>query len=1014
MKKTIFLALIAIIASMLTLQAQQAGKVSGKVVDLKTRETLIGVKVLVKGSTKATVTDFNGNFSLDVPNLTNDTLAFTYIGYGSILEPVKGRANITVQMSTSDQQLNEVVIIGYGTQKKQSVIGSISSINNKTLVTSPVSNISQSLAGKLSGIQVVQSSGEIGGDVADIYVRGRATWNDATPLYVVDGIIRAEFAKIDPNEIESINILKDASATAVYGVKGANGVIIITTKRGVSGKPKISITAQTAITEPINIPQPLGAYDATSMQYLADWGQFRARTPQTRGGTLAYDLLLYRTGASPWTHPDVRWVDNVMKKQSTQQQYNANISGGTKTVRYFVSGGFLNQNGFYQNDDLTKYSRFNFRSNLDVDVSKNLTASLSVGARVENLNSPNSTIWGSWDIYRSAFAVTGRAYPIYNPDGSYAGTGSNTVKRLKEAAIYKDVTSTLESSFSLNYKLDYITKGLAARGQVSFDTQGQTGRSWTNSTAEYVYDMASDSYQIFGENRPLSYAGVQKNNNWYKFYMEGGLSYNRTFGKNTVTGLFLANRNELIRNDEVAFADQGLVGRATYDYDQRYFGEFNIGYNGSENFPKGSQYGVFPAFAAGWMASNEAFFANSGMGKVITTLKFRASMGWVGNDKYTVNNVPQRFLYLQEFSNGGGYTFGTGDNYFNAIQQGAIANENATWEVARKLNLGFETTLYKGLLGINFDYFNEFRNKILTNIDAVKPEYVGAEFKVANIGETENKGFEVELTHNMKINNNFSYYVKGNYTYNRNIILKKADPLGLLPYQKEEGYPIGTPLMWKNIGYFTSYEDIQNSPSQISYNNGIPGNLEVVPGDLKYEDFNHDGVISQADAYRQGYGTVPEMQYGLTLGGNWKAFDFSVLFQGSTHALFMKQWEIMWAFSNNDNVFDKHNNYWAPEIADQAEFTRFYGKSWINNERYYSTYEAGSGTYLRVKNIEFGYNLPTELVQKARMSGVRIYFSGVNSYMWSVEKYIDPDNRNTRGGQMPATRAWNIGLNVNF
>lgn len=1009
MKKTIFLTLMTLLVFMLSLQAQQTRKVSGKVVDLKTGETLIGVSIIIKGSTKTTITDYDGNYSIEVPNMANDTLVFSYIGYQALQEPVNNRTYITVQLNSADQQLSEVIIIGYGTQKKQSVIGSISSISNKTLVTAPVSNISQSLAGKLSGIQVVQSSGEIGGDIADIYVRGRATWNNASPLYVVDGIVRAEFAKIDPNEIESINILKDASATAVYGVKGANGVIIITTKRGVTGKPKISVTAQTAITEPINIPQPLGAYDATSLQYLADWGQYRNRTPQTKGGTNAYDLLLWRTGASPWTHPDVRWVDNVMKNQSTQQQYNVNISGGTKTVRYFVSGGYLNQNGFYQNDDLTKYSRFNFRSNLDVDVTKNLTASLSIGARVENLNSPNSTIWGSWDIYRAAFAVSGRVYPIYNPDGSYAGTGSNTVKNLRQAAIYKDVTSTLESSFSLNYKLDNITKGLAARGQMSFDTQGETGRSWSKSTAEYVYDQATNTYQKFGEDRPLSYAGVAKNNNWYKFYMEGGLSYNRTFGKNTVSALLLANRNELIRNAEVAFADQGLVGRTTYDFDQRYFGEFNVGYNGSENFPKGSQYGVFPAFAAGWMASNEAFFANSKLGNIITTLKLRASLGWVGNDK-----SDSRFIFLQEFSNAGGYTFGAGDNYFGGIQQGAIANENATWEVARKLNLGFEASFYKGLLGVNFDYFNEFRNRILTNIDAVKPEYVGAEFKVANIGETENKGFEVELNHNLRINKDFSYFVKGNFTYNRNKILKKADPLGLLPYQKEEGYPIGTPLMWKNIGYFTSYEDIQSSPTQIGNNNGIPGNLEVIPGDLKFEDYNKDGVINQADAYRQGYGTVPEMQYGVTLGGNWRSFDFSVLFQGSTHALFMKNWEIMWAFSNNDNVFEKHNNYWAPEIADQAQFTRFYGKSWVNNERYYSTYEAGSGTYLRIKNIEFGYTLPTVWTQKANMSGVRLYFSAINTYMWAVEKYLDPDNRNSRGGQMPATRAWNIGLNVNF
>jgi len=1015
MKKTIFLTLMALLVSLLSLQAQQTRKVSGKVADMKTGEELVGVKIMIQGTLKGIITDLNGNYSLDIPNTTTETLVFSCIGYETIQESVKDRTIINVRMNTSDQQLGEVIVVGYGMQKKESVIGSISTLDNKTLRSSPITNLTQAMAGKIAGIQVVQSSGEVGGDVADIYVRGMATWNSAAPLIVVDGIVRAEFSKIDPNEIESINVLKDASATAVFGVKGANGVIIITTKRGVLGKPKISITTQTAITEPINIPQPLGAYDAMSLRYLADWGQFSSRTPQTKGGTNAYDLLLWRTGASPWTHPDVRWVDNVLKNQSTQQQYNVNISGGTKTVRYFVSGGFLNQNGFYQNDNLTKYSRFNFRSNLDVDVSKDLTASLSIGSRVENLNSPNSTIWNSWGIYRAAFANSGRAYPIYNPDGSYAGTGSNIVKYLNEAAVYKDVMSTLESSLSLNYKLDFITKGLSAKGQVSFDTQGEVGRSWGKSTAEYVYDQSTDTYQKFGEDSPLSYAGVQKNNNWHKFYTEAGINYIRSFGKNSMTGLFLVNRNLYITNDKPAFADQGLVGRLTYDFDKRYFGEFNVGYNGSESFKKGSQYGLFPAFALGWMISNEDFIAKSKLGDIITSLKLRASLGWVGNDKYAdPSGNAVRFLYLQEFANGGGYTFGTGDNYFSGIQQGSIANPAAQWEVSRKENIGFESNFFKGLFAINFDYFYEYRNKILTPIDAVKPEYVGAEFKVANIGETENKGFEIELKHNLKINNNLSYFVNANFTYNRNKILKKADPLGLLPYQKEEGYPIGTPKMWKNIGYFTSYEEIQNSPTQLGNNNGIPGNIEIIPGDLKFEDFNHDGVINEADAYRQGYGTVPEMQYGITIGGKWKSFDFSVLFQGSTHALFMKQWEIMWAFSNNDNVFDKHNYYWAPEIADAAQFTRFYGKSWINNERYYSTYEAGSGTYVRLKNIELGYTLPSAWTQKAKMSTVRIYLSGINTYMWSVEKYLDPDNRDVRGGKMPPTRAFNIGLNVNF
>ncbi len=1007
--KQLILVIVTLVCTLEMVSAQQRTLVTGKVTDAATGEELIGVNVARKGSSAGTITDMDGNYTLEAVNLQTDILVFSYVGYVTTEIPVQGHRKIDVQLKEETKLLTELVVVGYGAQKKESVVGSISTINNKALVSVPVSNISQSIAGKIAGVQVVQSSGEIGSDVADIYIRGRSTWNDATPLYVVDGIVRSEFAKIDPNEIESFNVLKDASATAVYGVKGANGVIIITTRRGALGKPKISATVQTAITQPINIPQPLGAYDASNLAYLQDWGQYKNRPPQTKGGTLAYDLALWRTGASPWTHSDVDWVGSIMKDFSTQQQYNVNVSGGTTNVRYFISGGFINQNGFYENDDMTKYSRFNFRNNLDIDITNSLTASLSIGARVENLNSPASTIWSSWNIYRGAFAANGRTNPIYNPNGTYSGTGGNIMRSLRESGYYKSVTSTLESSLSLTQKLDFITKGLSAKVQAAFDTQGENGRSWTKETAEYMYDQLTNTYQQFGENRPLGYNGVAKNNNWTKFYLEGGLSYNQNFGDHTVTGLILANRNEFIRNAEVAFADQGLVGRVTYDYDRRYFAEVNVGYNGSENFPPGLQYGFFPAFAGGWLISNEKFMTESALSQIISNLKLRASLGWVGNDKSN-----DRFIFLQDFSNAGGYTFGTGNNYYNGIRQGDIANKVVTWEVARKFNIGFESEFFNGLFGLNVDLFGEFRNNILTNIDAVKPEYVGAGFKVANIGETSNNGIEIELRHNKKVNRNFSYNIRANFTYNRNKVLKKADPLGLLPYQKEEGYPIGTPLMYTHLGYFNSYEEIWNSPSQLAVHNGIPSNVEVVPGDLKFLDFNNDGVINRDDAYRQGYGTVPELQYGVTVGGNYKAFDFSFLLQGSAHSLFMKQWEIMWAFSNNDNVFAKHNYYWAPEIADAAEFTRFYGKSWVNNERYYSTYEAGSGTYIRLKNIEMGYTLPSSISRKLLMSSARIYLSSNNTFLWSVEKYLDPDNRDNRGGKMPPTRAFNIGLSVNF
>lgn len=1007
------LLLLAFMFFLYTIEAQQTIVVTGKVTDSETHLPLAGVNIVLKETTKGAATDLDGNYSISV-NSPEDVLLFSYIGYLTEEITVGPQRNIEVSMIPDLTTLQDVIVVGYGAQKKESVIGSISSIDAESIVSTPITNISQGMAGKLSGIQVVQSSGEIGNDVADVYVRGMGTWNDATPIFVVDGIIRNEYAKIDPNEIATINILKDASATAVYGVKGANGVIIITTKRGTIGKPRISVTVQNAFTEPINIPQPLGAYDAMSLRYLADWGQHTVRTPQAKGESTAYDLALWRTGASPWTHPDVNWVDEVMKDYSTQQQYNVNVSGGTEKVKYFVSGGFIKQNGFYKNDDLTKYTRFNFRSNLDAEISKNLSASLNIGTRVENLNSPNNTIWSSWDIYRAAFSYSGRAYPVYNPDGSYGGKGNNIVKALSEAAIYKDVKSTLESSLSLNHKLDFITKGLSAKALISFDTQGEVGRSWSNSTAEYMYDINTDTYQQFGEDRPLSYSGVAKNNNWYKVYYEAGLNYSRTIGKHSVTGLLLGNRNGYITNEKIIFAFQGIAGRVTYDMDKRYFVEMNVGYNGSENFPKKSRYGFFPAFAAGWLISNEKFMESL---PFISVLKIRGSIGWVGNDKFNRNNDPNnpaRFMYLQKFNYAGGYTFGIGDNYYSGIQQDVIANYDVSWEVARKQNIGFESSFWNGLFSLNFDYFYEHRGKILTDIEAIKPAYVGANFEVANVGEVQNQGIEIELKHTKKIGADFSYFINGNFTYNRNKVLKKADPSGLLPYQKEEGYPIGTPSMWKCIGYFTSYEEIQNSPAQIGYNNGLDGNIEVIPGDLKFEDFNNDGVIDNADAYRQGYGTVPEIQYGVTVGGSWKAFDFSVLVQGSAHALFMKQWEIMWAFSNNDNVFGKHNYYWAPEIADDAQFTRFYGLTWKNNERYYSTYEAGSGSYVRIKNCEIGYTLPKNVTSKIKIENARIYMSSNNLYMWSVEPYLDPDNRDVRGGKMPPTRAFNIGMNLTF
>ncbi len=1017
--KRIFFLMIALWVSVTLTAVMAQTVIKGVVTDQVTNEPIIGASVLVKGTSAGTVTNFDGEFSITVDLKNNVTLQFSYIGYVNEDYPVKNNAFIRIKMQENAQQISEVVVVGYATQKKESVIGSIASIDNSTIVAVPVSNVSQALAGKLAGVQVVQPSGEVGRDEASVYVRGMATYGDARPLVVVDGIIRESFSQIDPNEIKSINVLKDASATAVYGVKGANGVIIVTTRRGASTKPQVSFSAQYAITQPTRIPDPLPAFQSAA---LLNQSQYAAGSNDTYS---ALELINYRTNANPYVYSDARWVDEVMKKTSNMQQYNVNVSGGIKYVKYFVSGGYLGQNGFYRHDPYTKFSRFNFRTNLDFDITSRLTASFSLGARVEKRQFPNSARWNSWDIYRGAFATGGYKAPIYTPDGSLASQNSNNnnlVGTIGRSGVYKENKSVLEMGLNVRYDLDFLLKGLAVRGQVAYDNVGTNGESWTRSYATTYYAIKHDAatgndsevYALQGTDTPLTFGW---GSNWYdqKVYGEIGLEYQQSFGASSVTALFLANRSSRTIASFTPYADQGLVGRVTYDFDKRYFAEVNVGYNGSENFAKGNRYSVFPAFALGWLASNEKFIADKPIGKALTNLKLRGSLGWVGNDKsgdITKDDYQAlRFIYIQQYQNGGGAIFGSGDNKFDGIYQGNIANKNVTWETGMKANVGLETMLFNNLVGLNIDFFYERRSDILTDISSIVPEYVGKGFMNANVGVVENKGLELELNHNLNIGRDFSYGVKANFSYARNKVKQKADPLGLLPYQREEGFPIGTPLMYKAIGVFESYEDIANSPSQMT----LPGTSEIKPGDTKYLDFNNDGKIDVNDAFRQGYGIVPEIQYGISVFANYKGFGLSVLFQGSAHSQFIKNWEIMWPFSNNDNAYAQHWRFWTPETNGQHEYIRFYN-NYLNNQPSGGTNSItmGNGDYVRLKNLEFSYTFPEAWISKIYLTNLRLYFSANNLFLWAKEPYLDPDNRDIRGGLMPQTRAYNFGVNINF
>ncbi|WP_455584049.1 SusC/RagA family TonB-linked outer membrane protein [Bacteroides sp.] len=1003
MKKIISIVTMLLVPLMLMAQVS----LSGVVKDAKSGEPLIGVSILIEGTSSGTVTDFDGKFKLSVPN-GDVKLTVSYIGYRTETVATKGQRSIIISLSEDTQTLDEVVVVGYGVQKKETLVGSISTVKSDALVSVPASNLTQTLAGKASGLAIVQSSGEIGRDEAQIFIRGKATFesNSAQPLIIVDGVIQESFAQIDPNEVESINILKDASATAVYGVKGANGVIIVTTKRGITGKAQVSFSAQMALNTPMRLHKPIEGYRTAILRdEMDDNAGVLSRYSVTQ-------LMNWRTKASPYTEPDVDWMDEIMKSSSMQQQYNINVRGGTRTVRYFLSGGYFDQDSPFKNDKITNFNRFNFRSNLDIDVTRDLSVSLNMGARIENRKYPNSMYWNSWEIYHGAFSQSGIKYPVYNMDGSYAPNNLHAL--LKDSGSGADKRTVMEVALNAEYKLDWLLKGLAIKGQVAYDDNTKHAKLYTQTPAVYEYMYPTDSYILKNPARPLKYDWDDVGNA-RKLYWEGAVTYTRDFGKHNINALLLFN--QLLRGNEAEqyYATQGLVGRLTYNYAQTYLAEINFGLNGSENFAPNKRYGLFPAFSLGWIVSKEKFWQESGINNVFNHLKIRGSLGWVGNDRSWAyikeKNAAeeQRFIYLQQYlysGDNGGYMFG--DNKVEGIRSLTIANPDVTWEKSRKINIGIETGFFNNLLTLNAEYFHEFRKDILAESENI-PSYFGATAVPSNIGRIKNQGVEIEIAHNNQLSNEFSYFVKGNFSFARNKIIERGTAKGVLPYQRAEGFAIDTPLKYITEGFFQSFEEIENSPSQL----GITGNVEVRPGDLKYRDINGDGIIDIYDQIRTGFPTTPEIQYGLNVGFTWKGFDVSALFQGTANVSYDKNWEIMWAFSNNDNVFPRHWYYWTPEMGDAAaQYTQLYGK-YYNNEAG-ADYTLSDGSYVRFKNLDVGYTFPEEWTKKVFINNLRIYVSALNLVTWSKEKGLDPDNRHGRGADMPPMRSVNFGININF
>ena len=1004
---------------------QNTVKVTGTVKDTN-GEPIIGANVMVVGSATGVITDIDGNFTLNVP--VGSKLQFSFIGYKEQVVPVKKGISLNIVLEEDAQMLGEVEVVAYGVQKKVSVTGAISSMRGDDLLKTPAGSISNILSGQVTGISSVQYSGEPGADAADIYVRGIATTNNATPLIQVDGVER-DFSQIDPNEIESVTILKDASATAVFGVRGANGVILITTKRGAEGKAKISFTTSAGV----NVRTKELEF-ANSYQYASYVNMMRTND----GNKPLYSdeqLAAFRDHTNPLLYPDINWIDYCMNKAAFQSQHNVSISGGTNNMRYFVSAGLFTQDGMFKQFNLTDdfnfdYKRYNYRANLDFDISKTTLLSVNIGGRVESKRTPESGEDQNQLFRKLYWAVPFASAGIV--DGKYIKTnadyvtkpGADGLESYYGKGFRNQTTNVLNLDLVLDQKLDFITKGLSIKLKGSYNSSYSTTKIASSSVATYtpvVDDKGAITYKKSGSDSQTSYreGDYGKGRDWY---MELALNYNRKFGNHSVTGLFLYNQSKRYypggTYDYIPTGYVGLVGRVTYDWKTRYLAEFNVGYNGSENFNPENRYGFFPAGSIGWIVSEEPFFAP--IKKVVNYFKVRATLGMVGNDNY----AGQRFLYLpgsygygqNNDHNGPGGFFG--QNIGNAkpgAWEATQSNPYAKWETAVKQNYGLDFNILNDHLSVSADYFIEKRRDILRTPDYL-PGILGMTLPAINVNKVENKGFEIQAKWNDRIGTDFRYWANFNISFARNKIVFMNEVEQNEPWMYQTGRRINSRSMYKFWGFYDETADLRYQEEF-----GIPisdHGITLQPGDAVYVDLNKDGKLDGNDATRDiGFTDLPEYTAGLNLGFSWKNFDFSMQWTGAWNVDRMLS-EFRQPLGDTQNkgllLYQYENTWRSSEDSYTAKFPRITATNRKNNFEKGSDLYLINASYLRLKNIEIGYNFDFPFMRKLKLNSCRMYVNGYNLLTFTAFDWGDPESRQSDRPNYPLTRVFNIGLKLGF
>jgi len=1036
----------------------QSREVSGTVISGEDNLPLPGVSVLVKGTTVGTVTDIDGKFTVNVGG--NDAiLVLSFIGFTTLEVPVGAKSTFDLTLLPDTKSLEEVIVVGYGEQKKETITGSVATVKGKELTKSPAMNLSNSIAGRMAGVVAVNRSGEPGYDGSGIRIRGSNTLGNNDALIVIDGIpARAGgLERLNPNDIENISVLKDASA-AIYGSRAANGVILVTTKRGSTGAPELTFQVNQGWAQPTVVPDLANAAQYASMLNDLDvyslpteeWGAANAAYNQTgeytrpdgqvRSAPYSPDEVeLYRNGSDPWNYPNTDWYKETLKTWSPQSRYNLQLVGGSENVKYLTSLGYQNQDAYYKNA-ATGYKQYDFRINVDANINKYVKVGLGILAREEFRFFPTR---GAGAIFR--MQMRGKPnQPAFWPNGKPGPdieNGENPVVITTSQTGYdRDKRDYIQTTGNLEIKIPGI-EGLKFTGTAAIDKYIRYRKLWQ--TPWTLYEKGSGFEEdgvtpvlVPSKRGPAEPNLREENENQLNILLGGVFNYDKKFNDihtlNVVAGV---NRETIEGNDFFAYRrffissaidqmfaggdlqkDNGggafnrarlnYFGRVAYNYKEKYLAEFLWRYDGSYIFPEDTRFGFFPGIMLGWVVSDEAFWKNS-LGKTFDFFKIRGSWGQLGNDQIYFDHDGDGDQTLQEYQFISTYGFDSyiiGGAQTKTLYETRVPNQNIAWEIANNANLGFEGQFLQGKVFFEFDLFYNKRTNILWRKNASVPQSTGLTLPAENIGEVANKGFDLNLgVRGGK--GEFQYSISANGGYAKNEILFWDESPGAPDWQRSTGSPMNTNLVYQYDGVFPDQQSIDAETLDYS---AITNNLR--PGDMKYKDYNGDGVIDPDDRVRMDQNNIPTFQGGVNISANWKGFDLAILFQGAMGA---RQYVSAGESGNIGNyLLDIHDNRWTidnpssthPRIANRSD-------------QYYSgdnTYWFRKTDYIRLKNLEIGYNIPAHITEKAGIRNARFYVNGLNLLTFDKLKVYDPESDNSTGQYYPQARVINTGLSVSF